>query len=324
MLKRPTVERISVVARDGVNLSLHYFKPDNAQITQPPLTVLHLHANSYNSMAYIQYASRLATAGISVFLLDTRGNGKSEGTMGTVDYVGQLEDDLYDVIFHLQCNYAATRLVLSGHSGGTATLLRYLDQYSDADLAGIVLLAPVLPTVLEASRFDLEGSVIGYWQKYFRRKPHFLPPPPETKDFLPKMNALRFQLCRIFPFMRDMPVLTFPGDPEAAAKTGRTLQFSYKLARSYVVSNYESIYRRLTKPVFLAIGEQDDATDPFLLHSIGAWHIHPDVLKSISVYPDTNHLNIARRAATPVADWLTAINPSTQRNTKAREAVVCG
>ena len=318
MHKRPSLERITIAVRDGVKLALQRVKAES-----PRLSVLHLHANSYNSMAYIQYATRLALAGVSVFLLDTRGNGKSEGTPGTVGYIGQLEDDLYDVIKSLKSQHTSAPLVLSGHSGGTATMLRYLDQYGDSEFAGLILLSPVLPTVIEASRFDLEGGLLGYMMEYFRRKPHFLPPPPETADFLPKINNIRFQLCKYLPFLRNMPVLTFPGDEEAARKTGRNLKFSYKLARCYVVENYDDIYRRLRKPLFLAIGDQDDATHPELILSIGAWCLDPALARHVAILPDTNHLNIARKAADLIVEWTHALAHN-ESMAPLQEFALCG
>lgn len=195
MVKRPSVELASIAARDGCKIALHHFKAEN-----PRMIVLHMHANSYNSMAYISYGSRLASEQISAFLMDSRGNGKSEGQPGTVDYIGQLEDDLEDVISSIKSDHPAIPLFLSGHSGGTAVMLRYIDKYGDQKLAGTVIISPVLPTFLEASRFDLTGSRFAYRLQYFRKKPTYQPPPPETEKFLPEIKGLRFQLCKILAF----------------------------------------------------------------------------------------------------------------------------
>ena len=88
-------------------------------------------------------ALTLAKAGFVAVAVDTRGHGAS-GSRGDIGYVGQLEDDLADLVAHLRADYTTARLTLVGHSSGGGFVLRVAAAPVGASFDRFVLLAPYL------------------------------------------------------------------------------------------------------------------------------------------------------------------------------------
>src|SRR5690606_20918614 len=82
-------------------------------------------------------------ADASVYTIDLRGHGNSGGTRGDIDYVGQYEDDLADVIAEIHNNYPNHELLVAGYSMGGAVTLRYAAQNHEI-VDGYQLIAPII------------------------------------------------------------------------------------------------------------------------------------------------------------------------------------
>ncbi len=79
--------------RDGETLFARQFPAES------DTTILLLHGVTSDSAAFNLSAERLREAsGVEVIALDLRGHGQSGGTAGDVDYIGQYEDDVADVL----------------------------------------------------------------------------------------------------------------------------------------------------------------------------------------------------------------------------------
>lgn len=85
------------VARDGTPLSFRHY---------PAATNTHLilvHGSSAHSAYLHAFAEYLSVKNIaSVYSPDLRGHGLSPARRGDIDYIGQLEDDLADLISHIR------------------------------------------------------------------------------------------------------------------------------------------------------------------------------------------------------------------------------
>ena len=64
----------------------------------------------------------------SVIAVDLRGHGGSSGAPGDIDYIGQYEDDLADVVAALRRAKPGGRIILAGHSMGGGIALRYAER----------------------------------------------------------------------------------------------------------------------------------------------------------------------------------------------------
>lgn len=88
--------------------------------------------------------------GAQVVAPDLRGHGPAPQRRGDVDYIGQLEDDLADLIAHL--GGPGREVVLAGHSGGGGLAIRLAGGPHRALIDRAILIAPFLqhdaPTAL--------------------------------------------------------------------------------------------------------------------------------------------------------------------------------
>ena len=73
-----------------------------------------------------------------------RGHYASGALRGECSYVGQLEDDLYDLMEHFQLQ--KKKIYLIGHSSGGGLAIRFAGGLYGNIIQGYVLLAPAIPT----------------------------------------------------------------------------------------------------------------------------------------------------------------------------------
>jgi pimeloyl-ACP methyl ester carboxylesterase len=82
-----------------------------------------------------------------VIAIDLRGHGSSAGRPGDVDYIGQYEDDIGEVIRQVHVTSPGGRVILAGHSMGGGIALRYamrIEERHVPPVDGYLLLAPYL------------------------------------------------------------------------------------------------------------------------------------------------------------------------------------
>ncbi len=111
-----------------------------------------IHGSGSESRYLSNLANSMAQANIATVITpDMRGHGRNNGQKGDIDYIGQLEDDIEDLILYCKKNLGAKNIILGGHSSGGGFVLRYIanPKYTKVDRA--VLLSPYLghdaPTV---------------------------------------------------------------------------------------------------------------------------------------------------------------------------------
>lgn len=127
----------SVKMRDGYQLATrHVVGPGG----QAPLLVL-LHGSGWHGQQFDRLAARLGDVA-EVLAPDLRGHGATPGRRGDVDYIGQLEDDLADLIAAKR--KPGQKLVMLGHSSGGGLLVRFAGGQHGKLLDGAILLAPFL------------------------------------------------------------------------------------------------------------------------------------------------------------------------------------
>lgn len=125
-----------VVMRDGTPLRVrHHEAPAGA-----PLLVL-LHGSGWHGGEFGELAEALKGQA-QIVIPDLRGHGAAPARRGDVDYIGQLEDDVADLIAH----YAAERqeVVLAGHSSGGGLAVRFAGGPHGGLIDRAVLIAPFL------------------------------------------------------------------------------------------------------------------------------------------------------------------------------------
>jgi pimeloyl-ACP methyl ester carboxylesterase len=127
-------------ARDGTSLAYRHYPPRGT--TAGRIAVL-VHGSTGSSATVHALSDALAARGVETFALDIRGHGGS-GTRGDIGYVGQLEDDLADMVAVIRKTAPSTPLTLIGHSAGGGFALRVAGSPLQDRFARTVLLAPFL------------------------------------------------------------------------------------------------------------------------------------------------------------------------------------
>lgn len=132
-------EEITFDARDGEKLYGRYFSSESNT------TILLSHGVLGDSYLFNKMSGLLREAtGAEVYALDIRGHGKSGGRPGDVDYIGQYEEDLADIVNHIKKEKPGHKIIIAGHSMGGGISLRYAMRDDFPVVDGYLLTAPTL------------------------------------------------------------------------------------------------------------------------------------------------------------------------------------
>jgi pimeloyl-ACP methyl ester carboxylesterase len=150
-------------ARDGAELSYRSYASGR---DDAPLLVF-VHGSGWHSLGYDGLARSIAESGAAdVVLPDLRGHGDNPERRGDIDYIGQFEDDLADLIGIVR--KSGQKLVIGGHSSGGGLAIRFAGGAYGEMVDGAVLFAPYLhykaPTVRPNSggwAYPLTRRIIG-------------------------------------------------------------------------------------------------------------------------------------------------------------------
>ncbi|MEC7763184.1 MAG: alpha/beta hydrolase [Pseudomonadota bacterium] len=133
-------------ARDGATLGYRDIAGTGAG------DMLLVHGSGWHGAAYEPLARAISEqCGYRVIVPDLRGHGPLADPRGDVAYVGQMEDDLADLMDHLDLGDA----VFAGHSSGGGLVIRFAGGEHASRMTRAVLIAPFLkynaPTARETS-----------------------------------------------------------------------------------------------------------------------------------------------------------------------------
>jgi alpha-beta hydrolase superfamily lysophospholipase len=232
--------------------------------------LIFVHGSSYHSAGYDELATQIGRAGAATVVMpNLRGHYQSGHRRGDVDYIGQLEDDLRDLIEFLRGRDLRGPITLGGHSSGGGLAIRFAGG-AHADLvSSYLLLSPLIP----ASPTVKDGTA-GGWARLHRRR----------LFGLLALNALGIQ------GLNALPIIAF-NKPEKYWDGTETLTYSYRLNSSYHPrANYrldlEAIAR---KPLLVAIGADDEAIDPGALEALLD---EAAPTGELAILPDVNHFGV--------------------------------
>jgi pimeloyl-ACP methyl ester carboxylesterase len=127
-------------ARDGSILSYRHYVPSGQRVQRAAVLI---HGSSGSSYAMHPLAKALAARGVESFVPDIRGHGAS-GTHGDIGYIGQLDDDMADLVAHIRSTGVSLPLTLVGHSSGGGFALRIASSANQNLFVRTVLLSPML------------------------------------------------------------------------------------------------------------------------------------------------------------------------------------
>ena len=225
----PPLTRIS--ARDGTELAYRHYPARGPSSGKVAILV---HGSSGSSPAVHALADALAAKGVETYAPDIRGHGGS-GTRGDIAFIGQLENDLEDLVAAVRTTSPNEPLILLGHSAGGGFALRIASSPIGSKFARTVLLAPYLGYDAPTNRPDSGG-----W----------------ASADVPRVLALMALRRLGIDCCEALPTLAFAVPANSEAMLAPT--YSYRLMRNFATRGYRSDFAATTTPVTLISGAADE------------------------------------------------------------------
>lgn len=223
-------------ARDGAQLSYRLYPGGEAQVA-----VL-IHGSAGSSYDMHSMAQALLHRGITVYVPDLRGHGANY-PHGDIAYLGQLDDDMADLLQAIHPQHQNAQWTLVGFSSGGGFALRVAGQLSN-EFDRFVFLSPYLrynaPTVRPASPGEKVSPDNNIWYSISMKR----------------MVGLSILNTFGIHHFNGLPVLAFPVPADIEATTAR---YSFRLEENFQPhSDYKADIRAIQKPAQVFVGGQDE------------------------------------------------------------------
>ena len=274
----PAIDRYP--ARDGEQLSFQFYDSTGEVI------LVFVHGSSYHGAGYHTLARELSDAGVAkVYLPNLRGHYLSGQRRGDVDYIGQLEDDLADLVAYIRDRDQRGPLVLGGHSSGGGLAIRVAGGEHGGLASAYLLLSPVIPLAPTP-----RGGDAGGWAHLHRSRLYGLL----------VLNAVGVT------GLNGLPIIQF-NKPETFRDGTETLSYSYRLNTSFHPRyDYAADIEAMGDQFLLLIGDDDQSNDPVAYEEMFP---QSGAEARVMRLPGVDHLGVfsAPSALSAMQDWFRAL-----------------
>ena len=139
----------TISASDGINLFIrdHSVKNSNK-------VILLIHGLGEHSGRYLNLIKDFNNNNISVFTIDIRGHGKSEGKRGHSPFYEQLLSDIQYFVQHVTNKTSYQKYFLYGHSMGGNLVINY-SLLKDEKIYGVIATSPCIKAAIKPPRIKL-------------------------------------------------------------------------------------------------------------------------------------------------------------------------
>ena len=270
----PAFERFQ--ARDGSALGFRHYAASGPATGRAAIVI---HGSSGSSGGTIHALSQaFARRGVETWAVDIRGHGNS-GTRGDIGYLGQLEDDLADLVAVVRKTAPNAALTLVGHSSGGGFALRVAGSPIQNLFDRTVLLAPYLGYDAPTTRPNSGG-----W----------------ANADIPRIIGLMALRGVGITCCEALPVLAFAVPPNSEKNLVAT--YSDRLMRNFAVSrDFRKDLANATRPITLISGADDELMFPDKY--LEAMRTAPSPV-DVKLIEGINHMGIVSvpRAVSAIAD----------------------
>lgn len=275
-------------ARDGTKLAYRIYKGPH---TQNRFVIL-VHGSAWHGMQFHSMAKHLVSTGVAnVIVPDMRGHGVNPVHRGDVDHIGQLEEDMDDLITHVQDTYSASQIVLGGHSSGGGFVARFAGGPFGDRVDAFILLAPFLKYNAPTTKANSGG-----WAK----------PAVRRIIGLTMLNAVGLTM------LNHLPVISFAmpdGVLNGPYGDTATTVYSYRMNTAFAPrSDYEKDLKAITVPLLVMAGDADEAFHAMRYAEVIARQTSTGTYK---ILPGISHLGVVtdRQAFDTLVVWLESLKP---------------
>jgi alpha-beta hydrolase superfamily lysophospholipase len=270
----PAIERFQ--ARDGSALGFRHYAASGPATGRAAIVI---HGSSGSSGGTIHALSQaLAGRGVETWAVDIRGHGNS-GTRGDIGYLGQLEDDLSDLVAVVRKTTPNAALTLVGHSSGGGFALRVAGSPIQKLFERTVLLAPYLGYDAPTTRPNSGG-----W----------------ANADIPRIIGLMALRGVGITCCEALPVLAFAVPPNSEKNLVAT--YSDRLMRNFAVNrDFRKDLANATRSITLISGADDELM--FADKYVEAMRAAPRAV-DVKLIEGINHMGIVSvpRAVSAIAD----------------------
>lgn len=215
-------------AKDGAALAYRQYEPKDVA---PQGSVILIHGSSASSNSMHVLAKAFVEGGFSAYAMDVRGHGVS-GPKGTVQYVGQLEDDLAAFMQTVSVKQPST---LVGFSSGGGFAMRFAASDRQALFQSYLFMSPFIHQDAANAQTESAWGHVG----------------------IPRIVAISILNQVGITAFNALPVISFALDD--AAKKRLTPEYSYVLATNFRLPNdYQAAIRKIHQPSAVLAGKDDE------------------------------------------------------------------
>jgi non-heme chloroperoxidase len=223
----PALQQFS--ARDGQPLHYRRYAGNGRD------TVVLIHGSSGESSSMHALARALNSSGDTVYVPDLRGHGR-DGRPGDIDYIGQLDDDLADLLGVIRAARPQGALLLAGHSSGGGFVLRIAEGPDSHFFDRFVLVSPALAYGAITYRPNVGG-----W----------------AAPFVGRIIALRILNRLGIRWFNGFPTVEFAVDPHAPVPLDAT--YSYRMQSNFSAPrDGVAALAAVRQPLFVLVGGDDE------------------------------------------------------------------
>jgi len=287
-MERPTytISLKRYAARDGARIACRVFEPrENIRAV-----LVFLHGAALNSQLYTPIGVRLASNfRVQAVFVDMRGHGESDGKRGHVKYIGQLEDDMHDIMSILKRESNGLPLFLGAHSAGSSVIVRYAGLKCVTPPDGYVFVASTVLT-MNGEGNDINTGAQGVVSKFHRRRLILL-------DHLNRLGITAFN---------TLPIMHFRNPRDIGARAEHeVISSSYTMFRQMDFQNYLYGFKNIDRPLFMIIGQADTLVQPEDLKLVFDRYVPSVIDKTFKVLPKCDHFSVVWGAGREIGEWIT-------------------
>jgi non-heme chloroperoxidase len=221
----------SFTARDGTRLAYRHYPAASDKI------VILLHGAAWHSRYFLPLAAFISSKRLAqVYTPDLRGHGLRPKRRGDVEYIGQFEDDLADLLDTIQKDNPNSMLIIGGHSSGGGLAIRFAGSQYGHKAKAYLLLSPFLKYNAPTTRSNSGGF---------------------SKPFTGRIIGLVMLNNIGIRWFNYLTAMEF-NMPEKARDGTETLSYSYRLATAFAPHDYEKDLGVITQPLLVVAGTKDE------------------------------------------------------------------
>lgn len=255
----------SYTARDGSQLDYRYYPSNSDKV------LILLHGSGWHSQQFYPLAKQLSEQGFATVVTpDLRGHGRNPQRRGDIDYIGQFEDDLADLITELKQETQVAQVIMGGHSSGGGLALRFAGGEYGNMVDAYLFLAPFIYYNAPTTRPNAGGWANPYTARIIG---------------LSMLNNIGID------GLNDMTCIEFDM-PKSVRNGTETLAYSYRLNTSFSPRDYGKDLTAITQPLLLLVGKKDETMFADKYQALISNNAINSQQAEVKVLPNLSHMGI--------------------------------